>query len=71
MLMAVVKLDRTAQVERSPPIEQDPDIAAAVSKPPGFAGLLTLRKLWARRTHNVRSGPLFHLSMSSPTRDPR
>jgi hypothetical protein len=31
-------LDRTAQVERSPPIEQDPGIAAADSEPPDSRG---------------------------------
>jgi len=38
MLMAAVKLDRTAQVERSSPKEQDPDVGAAVSEPPDSRG---------------------------------
>jgi hypothetical protein len=52
-----VKLDRTAQAARSPPTEQEADIAAAVSKP------LDSRGYWpcenyelAARTH-VHIGP--------------
>ncbi len=37
-MMAVVTLAPAAQVARSPPTEQDPDIEAAVSEPPNSRG---------------------------------